>query len=241
MASDFDQLPDYNSLESAEYRSLSPGAIVGLVLGLLSPLALVTPLLGFLPIVAAAVSWFAIRSIRKSPETRTGAGFALAGLGLSVAVVAAVYAQGRVATSLHQAAAERVAEQFLDRLRGEDLAGAYELTLIHRRRLPTSEAAKMFYESDVEAGLQFAEFKDNPVIQSLAKGNEPQWLRYLELQKLRHGKLATGGVYAISDSDTEKKQRQVSLILERSSPRGSIPSSWRVTRFDFADSTDSGS
>lgn len=240
MASDFDQLPDYNSLESAEYRSLSPGAILGLVLGLLSLLALMTPLLGFLPIVAAVVSWFAVRSIRKSPETRAGAGLAFAGLGLSVAVIAAVYAQGRVATSLHQAAAERVAEQFLDRLRGDDPVGAYELTLLHRRRLPTSEAANMFYESDMEAGLQLAEFKDNPVIQSLIKGDEPQWVRCLELQKLRHGKLATGGVYVTSDDTTEKNHRQVSLVLERSSPRGPVSSSWRVVRFDFADSTDSG-
>lgn len=240
MASDFDQLPDYNSLESAEYRSLSPGAIVGLVLGLLSPLAMVTPLLGFLPIVAAVVSWFAIRSIQKSPETRAGTNFALAGLGLSIAVVAAAYAQERVATSLHQADAEQVAEQFFDRLRAEDPVGAYELTLIHRRRLPTSEAANMFYESDVEAGLRLAEFKENPVIQSLAKGDDPKWVRCLELQKLRFGKLAIGGVYLTSDESADGEQREVSLILERSSSQGLIPASWHVAKFDFADSTGLG-
>ena len=135
MASDFDQLPDYNSLEANEYRSLSPGAVFGLVLGLLSPLALVAPFLGFLPVVAAVVSWSAARSIRKSPETRAGIGFAFAGLGLAVAVMAATFTQGRVAQGLHQADADRVAEQFLARLRAADTIGAYELTLAHHKRL----------------------------------------------------------------------------------------------------------
>ncbi len=237
MASDFDQLPDYNSLEANEYRSLSPGAVFGLVLGLLSPLALVAPFLGFLPVVAAVVSWSAARSIRKSPETRAGIGFAFAGLGLAVAVMAATFTQGRVAQGLHQADADRVAEQFLARLRAADTIGAYELTLAHHKRLSTTEAASMFYEADETAGLQLAEFQDNPVIQCLAKGDEPHWVRSLELQKLRHGKLATGGVYV---TISEGKQREVSLILERSASRGSAPTSWRVAKFDFADSVGLG-
>ncbi len=239
MASDFDQLPD-NSLEAAEYRSLSPVAILGLVLGLLSPLALVTPFLMPLPVVAVLLSWIAARSIRKSPETKAGFGLALAGLGLSVAVLGAIYARGYVATILQQSAAERVAAQFLKRLRSGDIAGAYDLKQEHHKRLPTAEAAAIFYEANEEAAQQLAEFADNPAVRCLASGDDPKILRRLEVQKLRYGKFATGIVYRTSEEGAaEEKQREVSLILERSSPRASRPA-WRVTNFEFADLVGSG-
>ena len=98
----------------------------------------------------------------------------------------------------------------------------------------------MFYESNEQAGQRLAEFKENPAIQSLAKGDDPKWVRGLELQKLRFGKLAIGRVYLTSDESADGKQREVRLVLERSSPQGLVPASWRVANFDFADSAASG-
>ncbi len=68
----------------AEYRSISGWAVAGLIIGLLSPLALVDPLLWAVPIVAGMVCVRAFGQIKQKAPAMIGRKAALVGLWLAV-------------------------------------------------------------------------------------------------------------------------------------------------------------
>lgn len=211
------------------YRSLSTPAVVGAVLAALSGLVFVSPYLWPLPIAAAAVSLAAVRSIRAGGDAKSGLSLAVAALCLAVAVGSGAYARRVALTSGHHKAAGIVAEEFLRRLRAGDTAGALELTVAYGERLPSAEAAELYYESDEEAAARMKSFLEKPAVAALAKGDPPRLKRKLGVSGGRFGKISLVREYAVS------AESEVLLTLERSAPRGELAVAWRVAQFEFAD------
>src|SRR3954470_14191493 len=86
-----------DDLEQASgYRTLSVPAIIGLVLGLASPLCFGAPLLFVIPIAGVALSLFALVRIGASDGALAGWWPAAAGLALSTAMWVAPSARGYV-------------------------------------------------------------------------------------------------------------------------------------------------
>ena len=88
-------VPDVHITESldaelAEYRSLAWQAILGLIFGLLSPLAMLATGLWVMPILGAIFSYWAIRRIRKYAPAMVGRKMAWAGMALSLLFATAV-------------------------------------------------------------------------------------------------------------------------------------------------------
>ena len=73
----------------ASYRAPSVLAIVALLFGIASPLALVAPLLMAVPLVGAVLALFALAKIAASSGQLVGRSAALWGLGLAVACAVA--------------------------------------------------------------------------------------------------------------------------------------------------------
>jgi hypothetical protein len=73
-----------------EYVAINATAVVAMLLGFASALAIVTPILLIIPVVAIFVSIIALRQIRNSGGTQTGSVLAILGIVLSLAFVAAV-------------------------------------------------------------------------------------------------------------------------------------------------------
>ena len=85
--SDADRQVDMEEEGLYQYRALSSGAVVALVLGLLSLLAMTDYWLVAVPIVGVIWGVVALRQIRARPEELTGRGMAWAGLVLSVVLI----------------------------------------------------------------------------------------------------------------------------------------------------------
>ena len=77
-------ITDPQDAELAAYRAVAGQAVVGLIFGLLAPLALVDPLLWAVPALGVLLSGWALRRIRRSEPALAGRKMALAGLVLSL-------------------------------------------------------------------------------------------------------------------------------------------------------------
>ena len=121
----------------SEYRAVEPWAIRGLILGLLSPAALLLPMLWLVPLVGLA-NLLAIRRLKQEAST-VGRSAALSGLGLSVLFAAIPPARMAADYFLLNNQPREVADQFFEYLRHDDprrallLRGA-RLSAIARRR-----------------------------------------------------------------------------------------------------------
>lgn len=218
----------------AAYRPVSPLAVLGLVLALASPLALVTAWLLPLPIVAAVVCWAATADVRRSEGTKTGRGIALAGLAIALMVLGAMQGRDAVAQRLHADAAAPVAKAFLENLRAGELAAAHELTLGRRLRQPTTAAAEVFYAEDPDAKKRLADFESNPAISRLlAGGDPPRLVEQARATPLRHGLLSMLWSYELP-AHGDAPSALLRLELRRSVNRGSGVASWKVADFDLA-------
>jgi len=104
---------DYNADEWGQYRSLSTLAVVALVLGLCSVVAFASPLMGVVPLVAAATALLALKGISASEGGLSGARLARWGLALAILFGVASITRGKVAEMILQRQADRVGRQWL--------------------------------------------------------------------------------------------------------------------------------
>src|SRR6476646_8224154 len=80
---------DDDAEQATGYRTLSVLAIIGLVIGIISWVALFHPLLIVVPLVGIGVSILALRQISTNPSVIAGHGVALVGLALCIASLVA--------------------------------------------------------------------------------------------------------------------------------------------------------
>jgi hypothetical protein len=78
-------------LGTQEYVAVNVTAVVAMLFGLASLLAIASPVLLVFPIVGVGLSWIALRQVRHSNGTQTGGGLAILGLVLSGVIVAAIF------------------------------------------------------------------------------------------------------------------------------------------------------
>ncbi len=93
MPIDQPRITDRHDAEMAQYRSLCATAVLGLILGLLSPLAIVSKPLLVVPLAGVAVSGLALWRIARNVTELTGRKAALVGLILSCFFAASVGSQ----------------------------------------------------------------------------------------------------------------------------------------------------
>jgi hypothetical protein len=103
-------LTESQDLELAGYRALPGQAVLGLILGLLSPVALIDPMLWGVPLLGIFVSVWALRRIKKNPSTLAGRKRALLGLTIALLSVAAAPTDWFVYRQIVQDQAKQVAD-----------------------------------------------------------------------------------------------------------------------------------
>jgi hypothetical protein len=110
------------------YRAVSPWAILALLVGLASPLALASLLLWVVPLLGVCLSLGALRSIHAQREQLSGAG--LARLGLFLSVLMLVYVPARVVqrSAVLQPPAIQLADTALELIREGKLHEAHHLS-----------------------------------------------------------------------------------------------------------------
>jgi len=181
---------DAGEADLAQYRVVSPFAVVALLLGLSSFLALLQPLLVILPLLGIAASLIALRIIAADPSSRAGRTVALAALALAVAFAAATPAKNVSRNWIVKSRARRFATQWLELVRDGQLDRAHQLTLAAARRQSPEIPLAEFYLNNFDAARARTEFFNDTFAGELAGLGQQGQLRFERV--LRHEAIKGG-------------------------------------------------
>ena len=135
-SSDNDQLLHLHKMSttagvgSQEYVAVNVTAVVAMLFGLASLLAIASPVLLVFPVVGVGLSWIALRQVRRSNGTQTGGGLAILGLVLSGVITATLFSyEGLQAwrRSADEKALAALSQKFGDLMSQGNYADAYVL------------------------------------------------------------------------------------------------------------------
>ena len=147
MPTDQPRISDRRDAEMAQYRSLCATAVLGLILGFLSPLAIVSKWLLPVPLLGVAVSGLALWRITRNVTELTGRKAALVGLILSCFFAASVGSQRFYYDRLLCREAEQFASIWFNLLAENRPYDACQLLLSRDDRRQTHEKLGDFYRN----------------------------------------------------------------------------------------------
>jgi hypothetical protein len=158
----------------AEYRSLSGAAIGGLILGLLSPTALVDPVVWCVPFAGILVNVYALWRIRRNPTELTGRKAALWGLWLSVCFAAAAPADLLCYRYRICQEAKRYTAFWFDLLAEGRPERAFQLLLPPKSRQPLDDRLWEYYRNNPEERYKLEHY-----VAPAKEGEKPSAVRTL--------------------------------------------------------------
>jgi hypothetical protein len=160
------------------YRSLSVPAVIGLLLGLASPLCFGAPLLYVIPIAGVALSVYALLRIGASDGALAGGWAAATGLALSTAMLVAPAAREYVLSRVRTAQATEFATNWLNLVVSGQAERAFKLTNDSLRGPapadPASKAEKPANPLDT--------FRDTSVIKTVLGAGADAQVRMVEVE-----------------------------------------------------------
>ena len=177
-------------MPAEEYRSLSPLAIIALVLGVASALTLANPLLAIVPIGAIALAVAALRSIATSGPHLSGKALAVTGLCLATLFLGwGMAAQIHHQTIIRQRARE-FADDWLKVVASGDLQRAHQLHLAREFRLDPQAEMPTIYKNIQSAETNFTAFFQSPALQRIVAAGPAAKVRFVEIVHQSHQSLA---------------------------------------------------
>lgn len=221
--------------DAETYQAIHPSAVIGLLLGLASPLALLHPLLWVVPLLAAVVSIYALRQIAYYAPVYTGRMPALLGLGLSIALGVAAFTQHQLIVWTLDYESRRFGSAWLELLRQDDILVAHQLTMIASTRYPLDENLLAIYRDDgrQRAGLQM--FVDEPAVRTLLALGTDATIRFYQTEDVQRAGRSAVVVqsYAVSYLDgSDLKTFFVRLLLRRNYDPDTASFHWQVQTID---------
>jgi len=158
--------------EIVQYRVVSGWALAALVLGLLSPAAIVAPILWLVPAMGLAAALIAMWSITTAQGQKSG--WYLAILGLLLAIFFGVAGPARAITRnlWLETRAERIAQVFVDLLRENKPLEAHELTKAASQRKPLGENAMELIEKNPDMKREYERFLNTELMKTLLERGE---------------------------------------------------------------------
>lgn len=224
-------------LEQIEYRTLTPLAVVGLILGLCSPLAFLSTLLVIVPLLGIVVSLAALRRIASSDGSVIGRPAAVVGLVLSTICASAIPAQAAGMRWLMNRQAQPIAKQWFDLLAEGNPHEALELKSPPQERRLLGSALPEYYASDETAYKTLQDFVNDPrdpTVHTLLALGDKATVRYYDdagFGRMRDGRVQIAQIYAVTFPDPENEKPTtffVQLALEKYPAIDDFPGGWRV-------------
>lgn len=216
-----------------DYQAVEPWAIAGLILGLLSPLALISPVLWLVPILGLASAGVALVRIRR--DGRPGRAPALVGLALSTFFIVVPMTRNLSAQLLLAQQARPVADQFFEYLRQGDPERALLLEYTPDFRARLGDEPSLYFRSNDEGKLDLRKFASYPVIRMILALGEKAQVRYCKTTGVGfQGQRAhVEYLYAVTfiGDDGQKKTYFVGLRMERMPTPDPQFNPWQVREF----------
>lgn len=222
-------ITDAEDMELAAYRALAGQAVVGLIIGLMSPLALVDPLLYAIPVTGMLVSYWAIRRIKKS-DLLTGRKIAIAGLLLSLVFVVAVPTDWIVYRRMVRAEARQFSSLWFQFVTHDQPQKAYQMLMPPQSRQRLNRELWAFYRNDPKQGGQLENYVKDSLVRTLLALGQRAEVRFFDTVEQSHdgNDDQVQQWYAVTyDEDGEKKSFFVAVhMLRQKLPDGQAD--WRI-------------
>ena len=229
------QGPDVKFEESVEddlaaYRAVSGFAVASLLLGVASALAIVVPMLWFVPLLGVFLSLMALGRLATGP-TLVGRKAAILGLALSIIFGTAVPVAYLSSRWWLVREAQPTAEEWFAALRQGEPFKAHELSLPQPQRLQVPIPLAQYYSGRSEARREFEKFLSNPLARTLLALGDKCEARFYEAADVEKegDQDVVKLVYAVTFRDEQgKKSFFVLLTLARTVNRDTRRGTWRI-------------
>jgi hypothetical protein len=222
----------------ADYRSLSVLAIISLLIGLASPLCLLTPVFLMLPLFGVVISLLALRRIAVSEGRLAGRWAATVGLALCVASGASAVSRSTVIRYVRTNRAEQFGRSWIAKLTAKESEQAFKMTVDGTR--PPSQA-----EPGMPAPIStpYEQFLSNQFVKAVLVAGENATVERLETldyiaqtqkdyyvrQRFRITPQSNSGEAGATNAI------EADLTFQRSHFRGDRNSRWLVAAYQLAD------
>ncbi len=213
--------PRFESAEdgaSVEYRAVSGLAIGGLLLGLLSAVAIFHPSLCLVALVALVVNVLALRKIAGNPSVLVGRKAALVGMTLAVACATVGSSHWYASRWFIRREAQRFGAIWFEALARNEPHVAAQYSMPPTERWPLDKGLINRYVDEPDKLEQLQEYTDMPDVRALLALGEEAEVRFYntEHQGRRNGEDTVLQVYAVSYSEAgARKTFFVALSLSR--------------------------
>lgn len=212
-----------------QYRSVSWSAILAILLGLLSTVAIFNPLLVVVAVAGTGLSLFALWQVAAQPDVLSGRGLALTALFLSVFFMIFAPTRLGIRSRVLQQRGQELADTFLSLLKEGKVYDAHQLSnLKHRSPSQSPELAADPTKLTTEDLRGFEKTKTIQMIKDVEhkfsfnlEGVEPS-RSYAEME------VFIFRYRLVPDASTGKKPFPLWIAVSRSVDRGSGTAIWKV-------------
>ncbi|MBN2296283.1 MAG: hypothetical protein JXM70_27885 [Pirellulales bacterium] len=205
-----------------QYHSVSGLALFGLILGLLSPLALTGPSGWLVPAVAIVICLAALVRIRIKAEAMIGRKAAVFGLLLAVLCGTAAVSQWLANRWMVERQARGIATAWFDLLADDQPLKAHQLSLVPGERKPLDGTLLHIYQRGPKRREELDQFLSEPLVRTILALGKKADIRYYDCKGIwgPPGKENVQEIYSISfeDKDGKKKTFFASVLLRRFPP-----------------------
>ena len=225
-------ITDPQDAELAAYRSLAVQAVLGLIFGLLAPLALIDPMLWAAPVLGAMFSWWALRRIRNNEPAFAGRKIAMVGLTLSLLFLAAAPTDWLVYRGMVRDEAQQFSALWFKYLAQDEPFKAHQLTTAPQLRQPLDDNLQAFYRGGSRVRDDIEAYVNWPLVRTLlALGPKAQVRFYQTTEQARdNADDQVAQCYAVTyDEGGEKKSFFVLVRMMRQKLKNG-GAGWCITR-----------
>jgi len=220
--------------DATEYRAVSPLAIVALVVGLLSALALAAPVLWIVPLLGLLISSAALLSLQEGSGL-VGRPAALAGLAFSIFFGTAAPTAWLAADWRLDRDAQAFGLAWFDFLARGETHRAHQLGVRPTARRPLNDAEQLWaeYRRPGELHDELEVFVARPLIKKLVSLDAQAVVRHVATRDALHEdqRDTIRQLYAVSRSADDQQPLYVELVLERSPSPTTKQPTWRIVNY----------
>jgi hypothetical protein len=225
-------ITDPQDAELAVYRALASQAVVGLIFGLLAPLALIAPALWAMPAIGVFFSGWALRRIKRDPAALTGRKLAWVGLSLSLLFAVAVPTDSLVYRRIVRDEARQFSALWFRYLTHDEPQKAHQLTVPPQDRQPLDDHLWAFYRNSPHSHLSLESYVKSPLVRTLLALGPRAVVRFYAVAGQSHEENddLVELLYAVTyEEEGEKKSFFVSVAALRRK-RGDGSAGWFIAQ-----------
>ena len=216
-------------------RRLTIWAVAASLMGVVASLALVSPLLWVVPLVAVVFGLIALKAIRDSEDSLAGGKLAMAGIGMAVVFLSWSMTSYWMRGRLLYAQAQVIADDWLDLVKNRRLEEAHQLRKNYVDRVaPNMPLAQHYRESNAREML--AGFTREPVVEKIALLGDDARLTFQANVYMTNERINLDAItlrYLLESASGKAPAEMIDIELTREAFSGVHESRWAVRRLEL--------